>query len=216
MDISDHTRRERRLLVLQTIQTLKEAFPLESHIEDANVLLRQAYIDTLSYWIGHGTPPAKDYVAEPLLEALRSLDALVIEEQGVSCYPFSARDTKIQVSYAGMSVHAICAFGALAIPALVQNEARISAVCAVCRGHIVCSVEANGSVDGGYSEGLRVIWTHEVAAGIGRPSVCEDIAFICANCMEPQEAISFTIPQAAAVGNNFFSFQRRLLVQQQS
>jgi hypothetical protein len=159
-------------------------------------------------------PSPKDWVAESSLKALAELDALLIDEHGISCYPFSARDAGIQVEYAGMSVHAICAMDALAIPRLVEQEARVTARCKICHRDIACSVAANGSVDGGYSEGLRVIWTPTETAGTGRHILCDNIAFICTYCLKPRQAISFTVPQTAVVGNSFSSFQKPWLARQ--
>jgi hypothetical protein len=152
MEVSNHTKQERRTAVLQAIQTLKEAFPLQRNLENAGAPLQQAYREILSYWIRHGMPPARNWAPEPLLKTLCEFDALLIDEHGISCYPFSARDAGIQVEYAGRSVHAICAMDALAIPRLVEQEARVTARCKICRRDIACSVAANGSVDGGYSE----------------------------------------------------------------
>lgn len=113
------------------------------------------------------------------------------------------------------AVHAVHAIDALAIPRLAGKEARIVAPCYVCRCKIACSVEASGSVDGGYSEGVRVITTPRTAAGLARPTRLGETAFLCKHCVLSPEATSFTVPQAAVIGNSFFSFQKRLLGQQQ-
>lgn len=216
MDAPNHAKQERRTVVLQAIQKLKEAFPVQQKLEQADTTLRQTYIEVLSFWIEYGKSPAKEDAPSSLLAALRGFDALVIDEHGISCYPFSTHDTDIQVDYAGISVRATCAIDALAIPRLVGNAARVTARCNGCRCHIACSVEANGSVDGGYSEGLRVVWLSKAAAGVGRHSLCEEIAFICAHCEIPRKAISFTVPEAAVIGNSLFSFQKRCLAYQSS
>jgi hypothetical protein len=216
MNPPNHAKQERKTVVLLAIQELKETFPLQQKIEHSDTSLQQAYTVALTHWIRHGVPPAKDYAPAPLLAALHECDALIVDEHGIGCYPFSAHDTGIQVSYAGMSVHALCAIDALAIPRLVAREARITSLCHACRCHITCSVEANGSVDGGYSEGLRVVWISKVATGVGRHGLGEEIVFFCAHCEVPRKAISFTVPEAAAIGNNLFSFQKRWLANRPS
>jgi hypothetical protein len=51
MEVSSHTKQDRRAVVLQAIKTLKEAFPIQRNIENADTLLQQAYREVLSYWI---------------------------------------------------------------------------------------------------------------------------------------------------------------------
>jgi hypothetical protein len=216
MNVPNHAAQERRTAVLLAIQDLKEAFPLQQKLEQADTSLQQAYAGALTHWIRHGVPPAKEYAPAPLLAALHEIDAIVVDEHGIGCYPFSARHTDIQLNYAGMSVHALSAIDALALPRLVAQEARITSRCFACRCHITCSVEANGSVDGGYSEGLRVVWISKAATGAGRYCLCEEIAFICAHCEMPREAVTFTIPEAAVIGNSLFSFQKRWLAHRPS
>jgi len=142
------------------------------------------------------------------------MDAIAIGEQGIGCYPFSARQTEIHVHFAGKSVHAMCAIDALAIPRMVRQAARITARCVVCRCHLACSLAANGSVEKEHQnpEAARVVW--ESGAGEGQAccnSLCVNINFVCRHCTTSPGALIFSLPQAAAMGNAFFSFQRRLL-----
>lgn len=216
MDISNHARQARRTVVLQAIQELREAFPLQQELEQADTLLRQTYMDVLAYWTERGVPPDKNNLHSPSLAVLHSLDALVIEEYGIGCYPFSAHATDVHVRYADITVHGTCAIDAFVIPRLVGQPSRITGPCALCRAHIACSVAANGSVDGGYPDGLRVMWASEATTQIGRHNLCKKIAFVCTHCEIPREAISFTIPEAAVIGNSLFAFQKRWLAQRSS
>lgn len=128
--------------------------------------------------------------------------------------PFSARDTGIYVHYASHAVSAMCAIDALAIPRLVRCPSRISARCAVCDRPLVCAVMGNGSVEGGNPDGLRVVWRpRAVAEGACCHTLCPGIGFLCHHCAEPPRATVLALAQAAAVGNSFFAFQRRLLDQ---
>jgi hypothetical protein len=105
MNVPNHAAQERRTAVLLAIQDLKEAFPLQQKLEQADTSLQQAYAGALTHWIRHGVPPAKEYAPAPLLAALHEIDAIVVDEHGIGCYPFSARHTGIQLNYAGMLVH---------------------------------------------------------------------------------------------------------------
>ncbi len=212
MKVSDNTRHERKAAVLGAMQKLRDEFPLQKAIEAADSTLQLAYVKALAYWIGHGTPPPREFASEATIQALYALDALAMDKCGIGCYPFSARDTGIHVRFAGHGVSAMCAIDALAIPRLVQHASRVTAQCAVCRCHLACAVAANGSVEGGNPDGVRVIWRSRAVAGGARcHTVCPGIGFACRHCAEPLGATGLSLPEAAAVGNSFFAFQRRLL-----
>lgn len=212
MKVPDDIRRERKAAVLRAMQTLRDAFPLQQAMEGADPALRTAYVTALSHWTLHGMPPPRDFLSKEAVQALGALDALAIDECGIGCYPFSARDTGIHVHFSGHRVSAICAIDALAIPRLVQHTSRVTARCAVCRCHLACAVAANGSVEGGNPDGVRVVWrSHAVAEGAGCRILCPGIRFVCRHCAELPGATGFSLPEAAAVGNGFFAFQRRLL-----
>jgi hypothetical protein len=48
--------------------------------------------------------------------------------------------------------------------------------------------------------------------GFASLNLCRAILFVCPRC-EPQDGHLYTLPQATAIGNAFFAFQRRLLDQ---
>lgn len=214
MNISTESRLELKAAVTRAQQKLADEFPLQTRIEDAHPTLQSTYARILGHWIREAAPPAAGIGSQAVLDALCAMDAIVIGEQGIGCYPFSARQTEIHVHFAGKSVHAMCAIDALAIPRMVRHAARIIARCVVCRCHLACSLAANGSVEKEHQnpEAARVVW--ESGAGEGQAccnSLCANINFVCRHCTTSPGALTFSLPQAAAVGNAFFAFQRRLL-----
>lgn len=212
MKISDDTRRERKAAVLRAIEKLRAAFPLQTAVEAADPTLRTAYVNALSHWIRCGSPPPRDFLSEAATQALCALDALTVDEYGIGCYPFSAHDTGVYAHFAGHWVSAMCAIDALAISRLAQHDSRVTARCAVCRCHLTCAVAANGSVEGGNPDGVRVAWRSRSAAeGACYRILCPGIRFVCRHCAEHPGALGLSLPEAAAVGNSFFAFQRRLL-----
>lgn len=212
MKVPDNIRHERKAAVLRAMQTLREVFPLQQAVEGANPALRATYARVLSHWAQQGTPPPRDLASNAAIQELVALDALVIDECGIGCYPFSARDTGIHVDFAGHRVAAMCAIDALAIPRLVRHTSRVMARCAVCRCHLEYVVAANGSLDGGNPQGVRVVWYADaVADGACCHIPCPGIRFVCRHCAELPGATGLSLPEAAAVGNGFFAFQRRLL-----
>ncbi|MHB1676232.1 MAG: organomercurial lyase [Sulfuriferula sp.] len=217
MDISNELRFEFKATVLRTLQKLSDEFPLQVQIEGAEPILQAAYARILWHWIREAAPPDTGIAPQALLDALSVMDAIASDEQGIGCYPFSARKTEIRVHFSGQSVHAMCAIDALAIPQMVRQATRITARCTVCRRHLACTVAANGSVDkeNQNPEAARVVW--EPDAGGGQQaccnSLCVGIGFICQHCTPSAGALTLSLPQAAAVGNAFFAFQSKLLEQ---
>jgi hypothetical protein len=134
LNTSKEERENRKAAVLSALQRLRDKFPLQQRIESALPETRAAYARVLRHWADHGKAPAfgTNSVPEPLLKELVAMDALVIDEYGIGCYPFSARGTGISVHYSDKTVHAMCAVDALAIPRLTQHASRITARCALC------------------------------------------------------------------------------------
>lgn len=210
--IPRETRNDRRAVFLRVLQKLRAEFPLEERIAGASPTVREAYAEVLLHWLHKGTPPGMDVVPELHLKALAAMDAVVLDERGIGCYPFSAHDTGIRVHYSGKSVYAMCAMDALAIPRLSRAASWVAAQCVVCRCHLTCAVGENGSLENRNPEGIRVAL--QARAQPGGPccnSLCAGIRFVCKDCPIPSGATDLPLPVAAALGNAFFSFQRRLL-----
>jgi Alkylmercury lyase len=216
LNISKEERENRKAAVLSALQRLRDKFPLQQRIEGAFPETRAAYARVLRHWADHGKSPAfgTNSVPEPLLKELVALDALVIDEYGIGCYPFSARGTGISVRYSDKTVHAMCAVDALAIPRLTQHASRITARCALCGYPLECAIEANGSLVRGDEESIRVIVIRQpsvIGTGACCDSLCPGVKFLCGHCAVPEGRVSLTLPQAAVLGNAFFGFQERLL-----
>lgn len=197
--------------VLLALAALRSLFPLEQKIHNATPAQRHVYTTILTTWVG-GRIPVVALADTTGVQELAQLDALVVGAEGIGCYPFSAKESAIQVAFHGVSVHAMCAFDALAIARLVAAETRITSVCAVCHTTLACTVAANGALPHDQEQVPRVIWQAEAGSG-GHCSLtlCRCIQFICPTCEAPESAQQFTLVQATVIGNAFFSFQRTLL-----
>lgn len=211
MTALSETRGERKALVLGALQRLRDNFPLQARIESADPAVQAAYVRVLAHWVHAGSSEAMPEVPPALLRALIDIDAVVIDAHGIGCYPFSDRKTGIRVQFADGSVHAMCAIAALAIPRLVHRTSYIAARCELCGCRLACTVAANGHVDGGNPQGIRVIWRPRAPNRPCADSLCSGIGFVCRHCAVPPGVAQFTLPEAAAIGNATFSFQKRLL-----
>jgi hypothetical protein len=200
-------RTEAKTRVLEGLNRLRARFPLEARVRGAPPPLRAAYAQLLGQW-RHAQPPAADALAPDALAALVALDAVVAEEHGFGCYPFTTRDTGLRVTLPAGTVHAMCAIDALAIARLARERARISANCAECGAPLAFAVEANGGLDHDQADAAQVLWRGHDAGGACSQSLCRTILFLCTRCASPDV---YTLPQAAAIGNAFFAFQAALL-----
>lgn len=189
MDRSDESRLERKAAALRALQKLAHEFPLQARIEGAQPPVPAAYSGILGHWVREAPPPGAGIAPRVELDALAATDAIVIGEQGIGCYPFSARQTGIRVHFSRQNVHAMCAIDAFAIPRMVRHAARITARCVVCRCHLVCAVATNGSVEREHQnpEAARVVWEPVCEPGAGGRQacwlrLCAGIGFVCRHC----------------------------------
>lgn len=212
MSTQARNRDELRARFQTALQRLKDECPLEYSIANASPQLQAAYVEVLRHWLEKATPPSCDLLPRSFLDALLAMDVVVEQEAGIGCYPFSARDTDIHVDHGAGVVAAMCAFDALAIPRLVRGASRVTARCMVCRCHLAAAVEANGSLAHGTDEGIRVVWSpRDRTKGACSDALCSGIRFLCKHCSAPEDAAGYTLAEAAALANNFFAFQARLL-----
>lgn len=212
MDISIESRHELKAAVTRALQKLRDEFRLQARIEGAQPTLQAAYAGILGHWVREAAPPDAGIAPRVVLDELAAIDAVVIDENGIGCYPFSARKTGIRVHYSDTSVYSMCAIDALAIPRLVRHPSCVTARCAVCQCHLACDLEANGALPHDFDRGIRVLWNPPMAPmGPCCDSLCVGIAFICRHCSVPEGPTGFSLPEAAAIGNAFFGFQHRLL-----
>lgn len=174
--------------------------------------IQAAYVQVLRHWLERAVPPRTDIVSAAALDALAAMDAIVVDTDGIGCYPFSTRDTGIHAHIESKSVWAMCALDALAIPRLSHKASRVTARCTVCRCRLTVPVAANGSVEQAASEGVRVVRGPPGSQdGPCCETLCSAIRFLCKHCSVPSGGESYTLPEAAALANRFFAFQVRLL-----
>ena len=81
----------------QALRRLRREFPLEARVASLPAHLLRAYRAILQSWT-KGEPPGIGIEDAALLRALAGLDAILIEDDRISCYPFSARDTGIRIA----------------------------------------------------------------------------------------------------------------------
>lgn len=200
-----------RHTVLTALERLRREFPLEERLRTADPGLRRAYAGVLNHWL-RATVPPPDLLDPTTRTALARLDAIVPGEDGLGCYPFSTRDTGIRVRLAAGTVAAMCAIDALAIARLGAMRVEIAAACVQCRAPIHLRVEHDGSLDHDQTDLARVAWlSGRSAAAACSDGLCRALRFLCPQCVAPHASECLTLPQAAAIGNAFFGFQRVLL-----
>jgi hypothetical protein len=214
MQATPEQRETARRSVIDGLERLRARFPLEARLSTAPLAARAAYARILAHWLA-GKAPLSSLIDAPALETLHGLDAIVPGPEGLGCYPFSARPTGIHVTLPGGTVAAMCAVDALAIARLAAARVTITACCATCAAPLHCQVENDGSLGHDQVDLAHVVW-RETAHGQGSCSeqLCRNLLFVCSTCEAPAGSTRFTLPQATAIGNAFFAFQRTLLTQQ--
>jgi hypothetical protein len=223
---SSEARASARRAVVEGLARLRTQFPLEARLRATPPTIRTTYSQILVHWLTGSTPPLALFDATAL-DILKTLDAIVPGPEGVGCYPFSARSTGINVTLAGGTVPAMCAVDALAVARLATQSVTIHSHCAECEAHLQCRVEDDGSLDHDQTDRAHVIWRH--AKPVSETDFllgCQDnddcnrksasdrgfaMLFICPACANGPDTERYTLPQAAAIGNAFFAFQRALL-----
>ena len=192
--------------VLAALARLRAALPLEARLLAAPESIRVKYAQILSYWLNATVPPVS-VIESAMLDTLVQLDAVVLEEQGPSCYPFSNTDNGMRVTWSASTVHACTAFDALAIARRVRATTRVDAACLVCGAAIACQVLENGGLDHDQVDAARVVWL----AGPATDAARRHIRFLCNSCAPPQASECFSLPQATAIANAYYGFQTTLL-----
>lgn len=208
-------RQSARSVVLDGLDRLRAAFPLQSRLHNADETLRHDYRTVLNHWI-RGQAPAAALLAPDRLAALQRLDAVVLEAEALGCYPFSAGTTGITVQWlagtATVRCAAMCAIDALAVARLARAAVQIDSSCEHCGQALTIRVEANGGLDHDQAERAQVLWlAHRGGQTSCSQWLCRRIRFVCAGCHPAEGGTRFTLPQAAAIGNAFFAFQQQLL-----
>jgi len=196
-----------KTIVLAVLARLRAAFPLEAQLLAAPESVHVTYVRVLSYWLAATAPPLPA-VDSAMLNTLEQLDAVVLEEQGLGCYPFSSTDNGMRVTWSAGTVHACSAIDALAIARRVRATSRVDAACLVCGAAIACQVLENGGLDHDQVDAARVVWLAGPAADAAR----RHIRFLCNSCSPAQASECLSLPQATAIGNAYYGFQAALLM----
>ena len=196
--------------VAEVLDRLRAIFPLEARIAAASAMSHAYYREVLQRW-GKGEIPQTNPAKQRETAELAQLDALVITPDGIGCYPFSAHDTGIHAAFDNSEVAAMCAIDALAIARVLNRPTRLTAPCHVCGQPLSCAVEASGGLAHDQAGMAHVVWQSRGGGNSCSTSLCRGIYFVCTGCATPHGATRLTLPQATAVGNAFFGFQRRLL-----
>ena len=192
--------------VLAALARLRAALPLEARLLAAPESIRNMYAQILSYWLNATVPPVS-VIDSAMLDTLMQLDAVLLEEQGLGCYPFSSADNGMRVTWSAGTVHACSAIDALAIARRVRANTRVDAACLVCGAAIACQVLENGGLDHDQVEAARVVWLTGPATG----NAHRLSRFLCNSCAPPQASECFSLPQATAIANAYYGFQTTLL-----
>jgi hypothetical protein len=198
---------------LENLHRLRMEFPLQARIEAANMVIRDAYAVVLLAWLRDGIAPQSDIIRLSLIDQLTALDAVVVTEAGLGCYPFSAVKTEIEVELGGHCVSAMCAIDALAIPFLARLPVIIRSTCRSCHTPLTIAMDASGAVTSVDPVGTCVEYRQLANEHVSCCSdLCPGIGFLCASCVEmacsPEDIMS--VEDAVVVGRDFFAFQTEL------
>lgn len=200
-----------RHAVVAGLARLRAAFPLEARLHGATAAIRHGYGQVLAHWLRACVPPLS-LLDTGTLDVLHTLDAIVPTREGIGCYPFSTRPTGITVRLPAGAVSAMCAIDALAVARLAATPTIIEAACSICATPVTCRVQEDGGLEHDQAETARVLWKHSCAtAGACSEALCRNLLFVCPACTVPPDSDCYTLPQATAIGNAFFAFQRSLL-----
>ena len=195
--------------VASALAALREAFPLEQRLAAAPAPVRAAYSRILAHWHRCLAPPDPSLIDTRELAALLRLDAVVEQENGLGCYPFSADPSGYAVHVPRMAtVFAFCAIDALAVPRLLGRPARIEARCASCGQPIEAELDGDGSPAGqGWYRTTVICPRGRPVAGPCCQRLCPAIRFMCATCACWSDDTVLALPQALVLANAFFAFQ---------
>lgn len=204
-----------KTVVLDALARLRALFPLEARLVAASEATRTVYAEVLAHWLKR-PPSVSSFNAEAIAELVR-VDAVVLEDNNLGCYPFSTATHGPRVVMGERVVHAMCAIDALAIARLARSHTTIEAVCTSCGAPIVLAVQENGGLDHDQVELARVVWQQtDVLETSCSQGLCRHIRFLCPACLPPEASECFTLPQAATIANAFFRFQSSLLAEMRS
>lgn len=196
--------------VLAALMGLHRAWPLERRIrQEACDSTRETYLAVLLRWVQAGVAPTADGFDREALEELVALDAIFPIEERLSCPPFSASATDIAIHFPHETVYALSALDALAVPRLVGAPATIETHCVVSNAPLTIRLTQDGALRAGDVNAARVIF-RKIADRVDRYALhlAPGMRFVSVEQALPQ---TLSLPEALAVANAFYGFQRALI-----
>ncbi|TCV89542.1 organomercurial lyase [Sulfurirhabdus autotrophica] len=196
--------------IINDVKRLRREFPLQDRIESIEVRTTNTYTSVLNSWIKDGVAPLPDAIPPDDLETLLTLDAVVMTNSGIGCYPFSAAKTSISANYREHQIYAMNAIDALAIPLLTGTEVVIKSRCSRCALSLTIKSDSLGQIKEATPSDTQVEY-RQISAN--HTSCCNDlcpgITFICGSCAEItiNQNDLITLKEASVVGRAFYHFQ---------
>lgn len=194
------------------LQRLRSEFPLEARVARATTSARQTYSRILVHWLEAEKPPQASEFPDGDLAELVSVDAVALDDEGVSAYPFSARDTGISVRLRGRRVGVMCAIDALAVPLLSDTAVTVEATCERCLKPIRIEARADGDWTTTATSAIRV--HHPGRRDRGSPcciDLCPAIRFVLEGCETDRTDEYLNLDDAIAIARGLFGFQLPLI-----
>lgn len=198
--------------VLAALAALHRAWPLERRLRsEACDATRETYLAVLLRWVQTGAAPTPDGFDREALEELTALDALMVVEGRITCPPFSAAATDIQVHLPHETLPVLSALDALALPRLTGTAATIEATCSVSGARIHIGVGEGGTPLAEHL-GVARVALRKVADQVMHYAfdLAPGIRFVQPGPVEGMRQ-TLSLAEASAVANAFYAFQRRLM-----
>ena len=194
--------------IVAALTGLQRAYPLERRIQqEACDTTRETYFAVLLRWVHSGVAPCVDGFDLEALDELIALDALQAVGGRISCPPFSGVPTDTQVHFPHVSVSALSALDALALPRLLDTAATIDTRCAI-SGEPICFMVTDAGDLHADDHAVSVAF-QKVASHITRYALdlAPGIRFVLtAHANASRQTL--TLAEAATVANAFYAFQR--------
>lgn len=198
--------------ILAALMGLHRAFPLERRIQkEACEATRETYLAVLSHWMRTGAAPSLDGFDREAIDELIALDALHVTDGRIGGAPFSVGVTDIQVHFPHETLYALSALDALAMSRSLGMAGTIETACAMSGEPVRIAVTENGELRAEDADSARVAF-QKVAETVTRYALdlAPGIRFVLPHHAGPLRQ-TLPLPEAVAVANAFYAFQRKLL-----
>ena len=199
-------------LVMQALMGLHRAWPLEKRLRhDACDATRETYLALLARWIQAGSGPDPSGFDAEALDELSALDAIYLTAGRLACPPFCPAQTDITLHFPHVTLHAVSALDALALPRLLDAPARVETRCPLSDEPLAFTLTRDGSLPEA-ELGSAMVAMRKIAVEVRRYplDLAPGIRFVhpAAGARMNQ---ALTLLEGAAAANAFYAFQRRLL-----